>query len=78
MMCRYGSTTLLCVNHVVPATMNVFQQPTITSITSITCNCDVIVGDVESAPKKPKTFASELQLHNYFQLGCPLLRKKIN
>ena len=53
-MCRYGSTTLLCVNHVVPATMNVFQQPTITSITSITCNCDVIAGDVESAPKKPK------------------------
>jgi hypothetical protein len=71
---------LLCVNHVVPVTIEFFQQPTITSITSITCNCDVIVGDVESAPKKPKTFASELQLHNYFhfQLGCPLLRKKIN
>ena len=27
---------------------------------------DVAVGDVESAPKKQKTFGSELQLHNYF------------
>jgi hypothetical protein len=30
-------------------------------------NDDVIVGDVEFAPNKPK-FASELQLHNYFSL----------
>ena len=31
-------------------------------------NDDVIVGDVESAPNKPKTFGLELQLHNYFSL----------
>ena len=29
-------------------------------------NHDLIVGDVDSAKKKPKTFGSELQLHNYF------------
>ena len=29
-------------------------------------NHDLIVGDFDSAKKKPKTFGSELQLHNYF------------
>ena len=29
---------------------------------------DVAAGDVESAPKKQLTFASELQLHNYFSV----------
>ena len=43
-------------------------------------NDDVIVGNFESAQKKPKTFASALQLHNYFSLPVrmPTAEKKIN
>ena len=38
-------------------------------------NHDLIVGDVDSAKKKPKSFGSELQLHNYFSSSARVLRK---
>ena len=34
---------------------------------------DSIVIDVDSAQKKPKTFGSELQLHNYFSSSARVL-----
>ena len=36
-------------------------------------NHDLIVGDFDSAKKKPKTFGSELQLHNYFSSSARVL-----
>jgi hypothetical protein len=36
-------------------------------------NHDLIVGDVDSAKKKQKSFGSELQLHNYFSCSAWVL-----
>ena len=36
-------------------------------------NHDLIFGNVDSAKKKPKSFGSELQLHNYFSSSARVL-----
>ncbi len=41
-------------------------------------NHDLIVGDFDSAKKKPKTFGSELQLHNYFSSSARVLTAEEN
>ena len=58
------------------------QNKSIDSIDVEYCpNDDVIIGDVDSAqkkPKKPKTFGSELQLHNYFSSSAGVLTAEEN